>query len=357
MHNKLLFAEQLRAVAVIFVVFAHYGGVFWYDPNIPSYINAIPHKMNIEIPSFIVFINTFPIPHINWGPLGVDIFFLISGFVIPISLVKYTQKGFVIRRFFRLFPTYFISFLFVIIMIGISSFYFNNDFPYSIKTIFLHSIIGVREIVGIPSIDTVVWTLEVELKFYILSVIFISLFKKNSLFVFLLPISIFILLLINFLIFHSSYFNFIPIIYMFIGTAFYFHFKEIINSYKLIIIILLLLSLFNSIYYILGNKIFSAEYLNQMYFNAIYGLIIFGLSYLFRKKFKFNIILSFMANISYPFYIIHGISGYIIMTILLDKGISPIYLFPITISIVSCVAYLIHIYIETPSQKFAKKIS
>jgi len=357
MHNKLLFAEQLRAVAVIFVIFAHYFGIFWYDPNIPLYINASADTIDLSVPSFVSFFNSFSLPYLNWGPLGVDIFFLISGFVIPISLSKYSRSSFVIRRFFRLYPTYFVSFLFVITMILLSSIYFNTHFSYSLGNILLHSIIGLREITGIASIDLVVWTLEVELKFYILTVIFLPLFRDKSLLLFLLPITLSILLVLLFIVTSFTATSFIPLIYMFIGSAFYMHFKSSITTKELLIITALLVALFVGVYQLLGSKIFSDVYLKQIYYNGLYALIIFAISYIFRRKFKYNRVLGFIAKISYPFYIIHSISGYVIMMILLDLGISKLYLLPITLPIITFVAYLIHKYIEMPSQQFGKKIS
>jgi peptidoglycan/LPS O-acetylase OafA/YrhL len=357
MHNKLLFAEQLRAIAVIFVVFAHYCGIFWYDPNMPTYINALPYSINQPTPFFISFFNSTNIPYINWGPLGVDIFFLISGFVIPISLSKYSRGSFAIRRFFRLYPTYFISFLFVILMLIISSKYFNNPFSIPYKDVLLHSIIGLREITNVNSIDLVVWTLEVELKFYILTVIFLPLFRDKSIFLFLIPIILaIILILLSILIsYHSNVF--IPIIYMFIGTSFYMHFTNSITSKQLISLIVILFTVFSMVYIVIGHNIYNSIYLSQIIFNGIYALIIVSTSYILRTKFKYNKLLGFIANISYPFYIIHSISGYIIMVILLDNGVSSLYIIPITLIILILVAYIIHKYIEMPSQKFGKNIA
>jgi peptidoglycan/LPS O-acetylase OafA/YrhL len=357
MHNRLLFAEQLRAIAVIFVVFAHYGGIFWYDPNISNYINSTPYSVDKVVPFFVSTLNSTNIPYINWGPLGVDIFFLISGFVIPISLAKYSRGSFTIRRFFRLYPTYFVSFLFVVSMLFLSSLYFDNSFSLSYRDIIFHSIIGLREITGINSIDLVIWTLEVELKFYILTIIFLPLFRDKSIFLFLIPLFLSAILILLFVLFSYQSNTFIPIIYMFIGTAFYMNFKEIINYKKLIVIIILLFTLFNIVYQIIGNGVYNNAYLNQMSYNGFYALLIFSISYIFRTNFKYNRVLGFIANISYPFYIIHSISGYIIMMILLDRGVSTLYIIPIALLITSSLAYIIHKYVEIPSQRFGKNIA
>ncbi len=43
---------------------------------------------------------------INFGAFGVALFFLISGFVIPLSFQSYGRLDFLVARFFRIYPTY-----------------------------------------------------------------------------------------------------------------------------------------------------------------------------------------------------------------------------------------------------------
>jgi len=45
-------------------------------------------------------------PGIYKGGFGVALFFLISGFVIPFSFLRYTRTGFAIARILRLWPAY-----------------------------------------------------------------------------------------------------------------------------------------------------------------------------------------------------------------------------------------------------------
>ena len=56
----------------------------------------------------------------NFGAIGVDIFFVISGFVMPLSLVGKSglrdSSTFLIRRWFRIAPTYFLVSLVIIVI-------------------------------------------------------------------------------------------------------------------------------------------------------------------------------------------------------------------------------------------------
>jgi len=354
MKQKVLFADQLRALAVFFVVLAHYFGVFWYDPSMLNYTNVAPYNIDRTVPSLVAFINNPSIlPHRNWGPLGVNIFFLISGFVIPISLERYNWRQFAIQRFLRLYPTYFVAFMFVTMMLLISAYYFGNTFLYNIQTIFTHSIIGGRELMGISSIDTVVWTLEVELKFYILSALFIILFHKKSLYIFMIPV-VLSLVIYYFL---PTYFTFIHVVYMYIGTVFYYHFKENIGTLVAMSMIAIIFLLFSLLYLALGKDVFPQAHLYQMVMNGIYALVIFTLSYIFREKFKHHKYLAFISGISYPFYVIHSVSGYIIMMILTDLGLPIFVSMAITLIFLMMIAYALHIWIEMPSQKLGKKLT
>ncbi len=358
LHHKLLFADQLRALAVISVMISHYCGIFWFDPSIYSYINATPYKLDVLVPDIIKSIVDTGIPYFVWSPFGVDLFFLISGFLIPISLQKYNRREFFIQRFFRIYPTYIVGFSITIAMLLFSSYYFGNPFPYSLSEVLLHSVIGLRDIANTPHIDKIIWTLELELKFYILGMIFLPLFKRSSLLVFLIPISIFIIALTISLLYswHTPY----PvslIIYMFIGTLFYYHLKEKIKALTAFAMIIILFSLYVYLFYTMGLPVHGFDYIKIVSINGLYALAIFAISYMLRNRFIYNKYLSFVASISYPFYIIHGISGYIIIMILIKNNIPALLSMLITIVVISLIAYIIHKYVEKPSIILGKKIN
>ena len=47
--------------------------------------------------------------HLDLGRVGVVAFFLVSGYVIPLSLSGQTLRTFAVRRFFRLYPVYWVA--------------------------------------------------------------------------------------------------------------------------------------------------------------------------------------------------------------------------------------------------------
>jgi len=103
----------------------------------------------------------------HWGWVGVDLFFVLSGFFITICVLKpkeWKQFDFIKRRFMRIAPPYYISMIFVVAMSG---FYFastgNGLFHVLVHLLFLHTYIDGAH----GSINGVYWSLGVEFSFYI----------------------------------------------------------------------------------------------------------------------------------------------------------------------------------------------
>jgi exopolysaccharide production protein ExoZ len=96
----------------------------------------------------------------NWGYLGVNFFFAISGFVICLVASKptFSPVPFAIKRLFRLFPMYWIAMTVIALMIALGR--------YRVEPIghFLYSMTLLPQ--SGPSAYDVSWTLEREMVFY-----------------------------------------------------------------------------------------------------------------------------------------------------------------------------------------------
>jgi peptidoglycan/LPS O-acetylase OafA/YrhL len=101
-------------------------------------------------------------PLARYGYLGVELFFLISGFVILMTASSGSLRKFAISRIVRLYPAYWVcctvTFL-SILALG------NGRFDAGFRQ-YLANLTMLNEFVGIPSIDGVYWSLAVELTFY-----------------------------------------------------------------------------------------------------------------------------------------------------------------------------------------------
>ncbi len=101
-------------------------------------------------------------PAAKYGYLGVELFFLISGFVILMTASSGSLRKFVVSRLVRLYPAYWVSVtLTFLLILAIGAPRFSATFPQ-----YLANMTMLNEFAGIASIDGVYWSLAVELKFY-----------------------------------------------------------------------------------------------------------------------------------------------------------------------------------------------
>jgi len=103
-------------------------------------------------------------PLSKYGYLGVELFFLISGFVILMTASSGSLQKFIVSRMVRLYPAYWIgcTLTFVAILTLGGGRLSASTSQYLVNMTLLN------EFVGVPSIDGVYWSLAVELKFYAL---------------------------------------------------------------------------------------------------------------------------------------------------------------------------------------------
>jgi peptidoglycan/LPS O-acetylase OafA/YrhL len=100
----------------------------------------------------------------KYGYLGVDIFFMLSGFVILLTAYEKDAFAFTIARMLRLYPAYWICVTLTALAIVITGANHHSItvFQYLANLSMVHGFWGVEDVSG------VYWTLAVELKFYFL---------------------------------------------------------------------------------------------------------------------------------------------------------------------------------------------
>ena len=112
------------------------------------------------------------------GISGVDLFFIISGFVIYMSINKRGNlKGFLIRRFFRLYPVYWlvVSFTTVLALFNFA----QIELEPITFTRYVSNLTMFQSYLGETDIDGPYWTMIVEVLFYLLitTLILLKVFK------------------------------------------------------------------------------------------------------------------------------------------------------------------------------------
>src|SRR5262249_27311724 len=82
------------------------------------------------------------------------------------------------------------GFAVTVLAIGVNAYAFNVPFPYGAKQVLIHFVPGLRDLMWSTSIDGIVWTLEIELKFYLVAAFIAPWLARGSLFSFLVPLAI-----------------------------------------------------------------------------------------------------------------------------------------------------------------------
>src|SRR4051794_4134300 len=139
---------------------------------------------------------------ISYGYLGVELFFLLSGFIMCYALpatynLKSDLKTFLLKRITRIEPPYIISLILLIIINEIAKIYSGVRFEFSFFDFLLH--LGYLDNFGFGTYYNVVyWTLGIEFQFYLLiAFIFPLLINRSVISVFLVLSALLALSLIH----------------------------------------------------------------------------------------------------------------------------------------------------------------
>lgn len=157
---RLRYVDSLRGVAALLVVWLHvaqgYHGLGGAVPIGGQWLYRVAQDFDV-------------------GRVGVVVFFLISGFVVPSSLRPERAApigDFLIRRVFRIFPAYWLS-----IPFGAWAAYWLWQRPFGARD-FAANLVLLQDLLGFRPAQGVYWTLSVEWLFYLLC---IALFAGGSL--------------------------------------------------------------------------------------------------------------------------------------------------------------------------------
>ncbi len=362
---------MLRGLAATAVVVSHLVSLIWRRPNAIGELIAYPASSATIHGAHFTPVTEFGLPYF-WGYFGVALFFLISGLVIPSSISTLSRRGFAVARIFRIWPTYLIGLTVAVGCIALNANASGGSFPYSPRDVLINALIVPRWPTSTPSIDGIIWTLEIEVFFYFVCMMGAGLIRNfdTRIFVFaapVVPLALFVthgagpLMRIGALAFGVvSWISAVSVYvtFMLCGVAFhYFHRGHLSRSGLILAQTFLLLT------FVVGMRI---GVLSLQGWTAILCYLIafvgFATAYLARdvvSNLPRGVAKPFflLADISYPLYVVHAVLGYTIIVRAIAAGIPAWAAVCFALAIVLACATLIHFAVEMPSQHLGKTLA
>lgn len=326
--NRLLFLDGFRAVSVILVVLFHYTYNY-----VVKYGDA--EQAVVQFKS---------------GGIGVSLFFIISGYVILMSLEKKDLVGFIISRVSRLYPAY----IFGVLITSLAIFFFGGWYAELDIINFLKNLTMFQYYLGGSNIDGVYWSLRVEVAFYVgIAVLFYGVSRRyfwlivtlvttlacavNSLVEITdLPFALDVIRKLTIL-------EFIP--YFALGMLIYYKSDRCTINYGENNSSFLFLVLLSEVFFdLLCNKEIS---------KGIFLILMSGIMYAFSQQ-KFVALrqvfetrcLIYIGRLSYSIYLLHQVIGYLLIHYFESLGIALYFSIFMTVAVILIMSHVTVILIE-----------
>lgn len=322
--HKLESLVLLRSIAVMIVCFCHF---------------AKPLSEGFLFSGAFLALNTF-------GKYGVEMFFVISGFVIPLSMEKGKYAigdyfTFLYKRLVRLHPAFLAAIALTLIITYFSFKSRHEAFPETttsiLRSIFLYGNLG---------FNPVFWTLFIEAQFYLFIGLFFIVLKKHT------NLSLFVIIPALLILSQTPFANNIRLLkhldFFLIGTVgFLLHIDH--GQKQVNYLVLILLIAFSFFFCDIPGIVDSVPAAIASLFAILVILFYNG---------KIVVPAKFIGKISYSLYLTHFPVGTKFIRLFM-RFVNPAYgwiLFFAAFAAAIPVAWLFNRFIETPSENYSQKI-
>jgi peptidoglycan/LPS O-acetylase OafA/YrhL len=274
----------------------------------------------------------------SMGQQGVNIFFIISGFVIPYSMwnAGYQIKDFfryILKRSIRIDPPYLL-----VILICLIAGLFTTKFAYDLWKILYHLLY----LIPFSKYDwyqSVFWTLGIEFQFYLLIGLLLPFMQKVNPYILVL-----ILVILSWTAYYTptpdprSYYILRSLHFFCIGLLLLLNNKNKVND------LVFHLALFSIVLFLVFR------------ITLVTGITCYATALLIKYSNFKHPISNFFGKISYSLYITHFLVAEFVVYLLKGSIVAAYGLFLILIPITILIAYIFYLFIEKPSIAWSKKI-
>jgi peptidoglycan/LPS O-acetylase OafA/YrhL len=278
------------------------------------------------------------------GKFAVGVFFLVSGFLIPYSLERSKSISlFAIHRIFRLYPAYWFS---IIINLLLNAWLAYEVVPNTWTV--LANLTMLQGYLRHPDLIGAFWTLQIEVTFYIIcGVLFwIGFSRKSNLIIYTCLLMSFLASLLSHAGIKVPMALFIALTLMYCADALRCNVKNLNQLWIVTALSLIPICL-------LAYGDIARRYI-LCYWAA---MIVFRLSYYYQAKWFKKPIHTFLADISYSVYLLHGPIGIQIARAIAAKGGSPILGFGLAFTATIVVSWIVYKVVEYPAITLGRRIS
>lgn len=330
--QRLYELDLLRFIAAMTVVLFHYGFRGYAADNLT--VMPLPWLA----------------PAVKYGYLGVNLFFMISGYVIWMTAAGGSAKRFIISRIVRLYPAFWAccSLTFVVILLA-----GDARFTASLRQ-YLLNMSMLSGFLGVDSIDGVYWSLLVEMKFYALVLVVIlagQIHRAKEL------LGLWLVLVLCVSVRHVRYVDFFLITdyapYFIAGAMFYLIRSEGACAYKLFVVAAsYLVAAKDALSYALDKQI---HYLTPFSGKVVVLMLAaFFIAFTLLATRRLRVPASdkwlLLGALTYPLYLIHQNIGFIFFDRLYPAW-NPTLIMLVTIALMLAAAYAAHRFVERPLAK------
>ncbi|MCR0984798.1 acyltransferase family protein [Roseomonas populi] len=356
---RIAFAHGLRGPAALSVLLSHYTQFFWDRRGTAADFLGLP---NWTGPAPAVLELHRWLPEGFAGHFGVALFFLISGFVIPFSLLDRGRGAFALGRGLRILPTYAAGLSVTMLAVWACARHFGQPVPFGAAQ-WATQLLFVRDLLGLPSIDGIVWTLEVEVRFYLLCLLLAPALRAGR----VAPLVTASLVMLGTIGAVASFplppaglealtelaISAQMITFMLVGTVFHAWHRGTEPRRVCLVAGAALLALFAAQWAIGGMA--AALVPGLLSYAAALGLF----AALFAGRHRIRRVpgpLDGLARISYPLYVVHGVAGFAVMRLLLEAGWGPGAAILAATALAFVAALILHLGVERPTQRAAHRL-